>query len=98
DARPVSTCHAFENECARKKTQAKQVRLKTRNTRSVIRSQSKDLRRAGDPSLRSGWRRPSIRSATRYVPCNAPQKTNVQLAPCQSPPRSMVIIRLRYVR
>src|SRR5258705_11635385 len=32
-------------------------------------------------------------SAQRYIPCNAPQTTNVHEAPCHSPPSSMVIIR-----
>src|SRR5260370_40719696 len=30
-----------------------------------------------------------MRSITRYEPCNKPQTTNVQAAPCQSPPRNM---------
>jgi hypothetical protein len=34
------------------------------------------------------------RSALKYNPCNPPQTTNVQAAPCQSPPRSIVVIRL----
>src|SRR5262245_5119257 len=72
DAMPVSTSQAFENECARKKIQAKQVRLKT----TQILSKAKDL--LG----------PTTRSTTRYAPCSAPQNTNVQLAPCHSPPRS----------
>ena len=31
------------------------------------------------------------------APWNAPQSTNVHAAPCQRPPSSIVIIRLRYV-
>src|SRR6266516_5285597 len=57
DAMPDSTCHAFENERARKNTQAKQMRLKTRSSWPATISAAKDLdRRAGDPSpsLRSG--------------------------------------------
>src|ERR1700719_3861532 len=37
------------------------------------------------------------RVATNSRPWYAPQTTNVQLAPCQSPPSSIVIIRLRQV-
>src|SRR4051812_35261097 len=32
------------------------------------------------------------------TPCSTPQKTNVQLAPCHRPPRSMVTRRFAYVR
>src|SRR6266705_2458497 len=43
DAMPDRTCHAVENDCARKKTHAKQVRLKTMRICTVILSEAKDL-------------------------------------------------------
>src|SRR6185312_3793478 len=33
-------------------------------------------------------------SIHKYTPCNPPQATNVQLAPCHKPPISIVIMRL----
>ena len=34
-----------------------------------------------------------VRSTPSYVPCSAPQTTNVQAAPCQRPPNNIVIIK-----
>src|SRR5260370_42582400 len=34
-----------------------------------------------------------MRSITRYEPCNKPQTTHLQAAPCQSPPRSKTMTK-----
>src|SRR5712692_8578824 len=83
---PDSTCHALWNECARKNTHPKQVRWKTRKTRNAFETN------AGTRSARTmrWYAGPISRGTTRYDPCSAPQKTYVQLAPCHSPPSSMV--------
>src|SRR5471032_1695368 len=52
-------------------------------------------------AIQVGKRIPSwlhILCTTSAPPCNTPQMTNIQLAPCHKPPRVNVIIRLQYRR
>ena len=63
---------------ARKNIQAKQTKL---NTAKRV-NQRKSIDR--------GVRTPNFRSAASTPPCNPPQRTKFQLAPCQRPPMNMV--------
>src|ERR1700733_132417 len=44
------------------------------------------------------WNACQPRCAAKPMPCQAPQTTKVQLAPCHKPPITMVITRFRYAK
>ena len=83
---------ASANVSARNGTQAN---VTARNVmRTANRSIGRDLKTAEllKGSARQAWFTASIK------PCTPPQTTNVQLAPCHSPPSSMTMPRLTYRR
>src|SRR5258706_15971443 len=80
--------HAASSVGDRKKIQAKQTKFTVRKTRKV-------LRQAPSSGLVVPW---NARVTARPQPCSRPQMTKFQLAPCQSPPSSIVTIRFRYVK
>jgi hypothetical protein len=85
---PRTMANASDTLFARKKIQAKET---SANVPAICRT---GIRRTPTLCLRSP-RRFCVRIPnTRYVPCSAPQITNVQLAPCHSPLTTKTIIRL----
>ena len=86
----VIMLHASSNELERKKIHAKHTTL---NVDDAVPGASQRRRGSLDEAGRSRHQR----SATSAVPWIAPQATNVQPAPCQRPPISIVSIRFRYV-
>src|SRR5262249_48253898 len=80
--------HAASSVGDRKKIHAKQTKFTVRKTRNV-------LRQGPSSGLVVPW---NARVTDRPRPCSSPQITKFQLAPCQSPPSSIVRIRFRYVK
>ena len=84
---------AVENESARKNTHPKQTKLKVMSRRHI--RFAGESGRSGSPRQARNSAQPcSTQSPMPWMP---PQTTKVHAAPCQSPPRSITIIRLRYV-
>src|SRR5690554_4108308 len=96
---------AWAKVSARKKTQQAQTKW---NVATTPRSRPQEKPGAGGAGrrgalgsfararrARQSW---NIFVTARAAPCRPPQTTKVQDAPCQRPPRSIVIIRFRYVR
>src|SRR5581483_1072955 len=93
---PERNCAADSMEVARKKAKLKQKMLKVKircpqRSKNLLKGRG---RVTSSPFLAGGQNK---RSRDKTTPWMAPKITNVQLAPCQSPARTMVIIRFLQV-
>src|SRR5260370_25252643 len=79
---------AASNVGERKKIQVKQTKFTVTKTFAILREPAA----SGADFL---WK---ARDTASPTPCSRPQMTKFQLAPCQSPPSSMVTMRLKYVK
>ncbi len=81
-----SSVAAVGSESARKKIHARHTRWKV------------TIRRTNSGAVDASPRAARRRSRASPAPWMAPQTTNVQAAPCHSPPKTIVSSRLRWVR
>src|SRR6266481_1121548 len=82
--------HAFENEVDRK-----MIREKQKNEYVAAQESSRPGSDGGPVRRRDSSH---ILCTASAIPCKQPKSTNVHLAPCHSPPRSIVMNRFKYVR
>ena len=96
DGKSVNICLNISNE-AEKSALRKNIQQK--QTKWNVMTMPKKRRM---PRLRSPFFRPVMPIqnlwTAKATPCNIPQNTKFQEAPCHKPPRNMVMIRLAYWR
>lgn len=93
---PPRNCTAELRDGARKNTKLRQkiLKVRIRCAQTEMKPPGQRGKGASADFVFAGKRRRSTDKTTPWMP---PNTTYVQFAPCQSPPRSMVVRRLRLV-